>query len=49
MLNSAENEIFSTNKYENANKKEFAIVSNLRFEIWGHISWSTELSSKNVL
>ena len=40
MLNSAEHEIFSATKYENANKfscsamfskKEFAIVSNLRF------------------
>ena len=38
MLNSAEHEIFSANKYENTNnnsamfsKKEFASVSNLRF------------------
>ena len=61
MLNSAEHEIFSANKYENANnmlafsylltekfsclamfrKKEFAIVSNLRFISWKNfmLSW----------
>ena len=58
MLNSAEHEMFSPNKYENANnsscsamynKKEFVIVSNLRFISMTQISCLIEVSMKKVL